>query len=157
MKKLKVMIADEDPLSRNLLESSLSYWGCDVVTVHNAAEAYGVLRAGNVQVCILNWALSAFSTSKFCAWIRETELKTQPCVIVLTEKTTRETIRAAYLAGANDFLAIPFQVEELRTRISAIARKASHLNSCHPELGRMDPLEYYRMDLASHSRLHMRV
>lgn len=157
MKKLKVMIADEDPLSRNLLESSLSYWGCDVVTVHSAAQAYGVLRAGNVQVCIFKWELSAFSARKMCAWIRETELRTQPCVIVLTKNAARETIRAAYLAGANDFLAMPFQVEELRTRISAIARKASHLNSFHPELGHMDPLDYYRMDLASHSRLHARL
>lgn len=157
MKKLRVMIADDDPLSRNLLESSLSYWGCDVLTVHSAAQAYGILRTGNVQVCILNWKLSAFSTPKLCAWIRETELKTQPCVIVLTEKAARETIRAAYLAGANDFLAMPFHVEELRTRISAAARKASHLNSFDPELGRMDPLDYYRMDLASHSRLHTRL
>jgi DNA-binding response OmpR family regulator len=157
MKKLKVMIADEEPLSRNLLKSSLSYWGCDVVTVHNAEEAYTALYAGNVDVCILNWQISGLNALDMCQWIRQADLKLEPHIIVLTDKSSQEHIRAAYLAGANDYLTKPFRVEDMRTRISAIASKVSQLNSLHWALGRLDPLECYRMDLASHAKAHHRI
>lgn len=156
MKKLRVMIADEEPLSRNLLKSSLSYWGCDVVTVHGADEAYAALQAANIDVCILNWEISGLHALEMCCWIRQADLKVEPHIIVLTEKSSRENIRAAYLAGANDYLTKPLRVEDMRNRISAIADKVSQVNSLHWALGRLDPLECYRMDLASHAKAHTR-
>jgi len=157
MKKLRVMIADEEPLSRNLLKSSLSYWGCDVVTVHSADEAHTALQAANIDVCILNWETSGLNALEMCCWIRQADLKVEPHIIVLTEKSSRENIRAAYLAGANDYLTKPLRVEDMRNRISAIADKVSQVNSLHWALGRLDPLECYRMDLASHAKAHTRV
>jgi phosphoserine phosphatase RsbU/P len=157
MKKLRVMIADEEPLSRNLLKSSLSYWGCDVVTVHSADEAYAALQAANIDVCILNWEISGLNALEMCCWIRQADLKVEPHIIVLTEKSSRENIRAAYLAGANDYLTKPLRVEDMRNRISAIADKVSQVNSLHWALGRLDPLECYRMDLASHAKAHTRI
>jgi DNA-binding response OmpR family regulator len=157
MKKLRVLIADEEPLSRNLLKSSLSYWGCDVVTVHSANEAYTALQAGNVDVCILNWETSGLNALEMCHWIRQADLKQEPHIIVLTEKCSRENIRTAYLAGVNDYLTKPLRVEDMRNRISTIAHKLSQVNSLHWELGRLDPLECYRMDLASHAKAHNRI
>lgn len=157
MKKLRIMIADEELLSGNLLNSSLSYWGCDVVTVHSPEQAAIALRAGNIDVCILDWELSGFNAAELCRWIRQAELRTEPHVIVLTEKGSRESVRAAYLAGANDYLLKPLRVEDLRSRVSAIANKASRVNSIHWQLGRLDPLECYRMDLAFHAKAQTRV
>lgn len=151
MKKLRVMIADEELLSRNLLKSSLSYWGCDVVSVNDAKEARTALRAGNIDVCILNDSATGVNALELCRWIRQADLRTEPHVIVLTEDGSAESIRSAYLAGANDYLTKPFRVEDMRNRISAIASKVSRVNSLHWQLGRLDPLECYRMDLASHS------
>lgn len=156
MKKLRVIIADEESLSRNLLKSSLSYWGCDVVTVHSANEAYTALQAGNVDVCILNWEISGLNALEMCHWIRQADLKQEPYIIVLTETSSRENVRAAYLAGANDYLTKPLRVEDMRSRISTIANKLSQVNSLHWALGRLDPLECYRMDLASHSKAYNR-
>ena len=156
MKKLRVIIADEEPLSRNLLKSSLSYWGCDLVTVHSANEAYTALQAGNVDVCILNWEISGLNALEMCHWIRQADLKQEPYIIVLTETNSRENVRAAYLAGANDYLTKPLRVEDMRSRISTIANKLSQVNSLHWALGRLDPLECYRMDLASHSKAYNR-
>lgn len=140
-----------------MLKSSLSYWGCDVVTVHSANEAYTALQAGNVDVCILNWEISGLNALEMCHWIRQADLKQNPHIIVLTAKSSRENVRAAYLAGANDYLTKPLRVEDMRTRISAIADKVSQLSSLHFALGRLDPLECYRMDLASHAKTHSMV
>ncbi|HET9180624.1 MAG TPA: response regulator [Candidatus Angelobacter sp.] len=148
MKKLRVIIFDKEPVSRRLLRSSLSYWGCEVVTVQNAADACTALQAGNVDVCILNWEISGLKCLEACQRIRQSELKTQPHIIVLLEKSSRENIRAAYLAGANDYLTKPFRVEEVRSRISAIASKAFQFDSAQSQLQGLDPLECYRRDLA---------
>ena len=148
MKKLRVILADKEPLSRSLLSSSLSYWGCEVVTVHNRSEACTSLQAGNVDVCILNWELSGLNCLEMCRWIRQADLKTQPHIIVLMEKSSREDIRAAYLAGANDYLTKPIRVEEVRNRISAIATKVFQFDSVQSQLRSLDPLECYRRDLA---------
>lgn len=148
MKKLRVIIADNEPLSRSLLRSSLSYWGCDVVTVNNTGEASSALQAGNVDVCILNWKISGSMCLEMCQWIRQSDLKLQPHIIVLMETSSRASIRAAYLAGANDYLTKPFRIEEVRSRISAIASKVFQFNSVQAQLPRLDPLECYRLDLA---------
>src|SRR6185503_5230530 len=138
-------------------KSSLSYWGCDVVTVHSADEAYTALQAGNIDVCILNWEISGLNALEMCCWALRADLKVEPHSIVLTEKISQKTIRAAYLAGTNDYLTKTLRVEDMRSRISAIADKVSQVNSLHWALGRLDPLECYRMDLASHAKAHTRV
>jgi len=157
MKKLRILIADEESPSRTLLQTSLSYWGCEVLTVQNAEQAAAALWAGNIDVCILNWEFPAFDTPEMCRWISQAELRTKPHVIVLTETGSQETIRAAYVAGANDYLTRPLRIENLRSRISAIASRISRVNSLHWELGRFDPLECYRMDLALHARAQTRI
>lgn len=157
MKKLRVIVADEEPISSSLLRSSLSYWGCDVVRVHSEDEARTALQAGNVDICILNWDLSGFNCLNFCQWIRQAELKREPHIIVLMETASRENIRAAYRAGVNDYLTNPFRVEELRSRISAVAARVSQMDSVHWQAGRLDPLECYRLNLAFHTNTYSRV
>lgn len=153
MKRLRVLIAEEESVSRNLLTSSLSYWGCDVVTVQNGEQARTALQAGNIDVCILNCDLSKMDGLEICQWMRLAELKAEPYVILLAnERDWPEKIRSAYLAGAHDFLTKPFRLEDVRDRISAIASKILKVRSMHRELGRMDPLECYRMDLAFQSK-----
>lgn len=157
MKKLRVIIADNEPLSRSLLSSSLSYWGCEVVTVNNRLEACTALQAGNVDVCILSWEGSGWNCLEMCRWIRQSELKLQPHIIVVMEKSSRENIRAAYLAGANDYLLKPLRVEEVRSRISAIASKVFQFDSVHSRLRLLDPLECYRLDLAYQAKPQTRL
>jgi DNA-binding response OmpR family regulator len=157
VKKLRVIIADEEPISSSLLKSSLSYWGCDVLRVHNEEEARTALQAGNVDICILNWDLIGLNCLNFCHWIRQAELKLEPHIIVLMEKTSPESVRAAYVAGVNDYLTKPFRIEDLRSRISAVAARVSQMNSVHWQVGRLDPLECYRMDLAFHTKARSHV
>ncbi|MGE5323844.1 MAG: response regulator [Actinomycetota bacterium] len=157
MKKLRVIIADKEPLSRSLLSSSLSYWGCEVMTVHNGSEACTALQAGNVDVCILNWEFGGSDCLEMCQWIRQSDLKVQPHIIVLMENSSRDSIRAAYLAGANDYLTKPFRVEEVRSRISAIASKLFQFDSVQSQLQCLDPLECYRLDLAYQAKAHSRL
>lgn len=125
--------------------------------MHNSAQACAALQAGNVDVCILSWELSGLNCLEMCQRIRQSELKLQPHIIVLMEKSSRENIRAAYLAGANDYLTTPLRVEEVRSRISAIASKVFQFDSVHSRLRLLDPLECYRLDLAYQAKPQSRL
>ena len=157
MSKLRVLIAEDESLSRNPLKSSLVYWGCDVVTVADGAQACLALQAGNFDLCILDWETPKLSGLELCQWIRFADLKCQPHVILLTRKNDPERIRSAYRAGANDFLTTPYRLEDLRTRIAVLAQKVSRVQTMHRELSRMDPLECYRLDLAFHAKAQSRL
>jgi len=157
MAKIKVLIAEDDSLSRNLLKASLKYWGCDVVTVTDGGQACQALQAGPYDLCILDWDMPRMTGLEICQWIRFADLKAQPHIILLTAKSDPERIRAAYRAGANDFLTKPYRLEELRTRVTVLAQKASRVQSLHRELSRMDPLECYRLDLALHAKAQSRI
>src|SRR6185437_2698459 len=80
-KRLRVLIAEEESLSRSLLKSSLSYWCCEVRSVRSGEEAKTALLAGNVDVCILNWEISDLNALDMCRWIRQANLRTEPHII----------------------------------------------------------------------------
>ncbi len=156
MMKLKILIADEDSVSRNLLKSSLLYWGCEVIAVEDGEQACSQLQAGNFDLCILSCKSPGINGLEICQWIRQAELKKTLYAILLTENPKQEEIRAAYLAGANDFLTKPLRLEDVRRRISAVAAKIAQVRSMYTQSRLMDPLECYRLDLALYEKAHGR-
>lgn len=154
--KLKILIADEEAVSRNVLQSSLRYWGCEVVAVEDGEQACAALQAGNIDLCILSSKTPKLSGLEVCQWIRQAELKKTPYAILLTQNPQQEEIRSAYLAGASDFLTKPLRLKEIRGRISVLAARIAQVRSMHTRLRRMDPLECYRLDLAMYEKAHGR-
>lgn len=157
MVKLRVLIADEESVSRNVLKSALLYWGCEVFAVEDGKQACAVLQAENIDLCILSWNTARLNGLEVCRWIRQAELKRMPYAILLADDPKPEEIRAAYLAGANDFLTKPLRMQDVRGRISKVAARIAQVRSMHTQLERMDPLECYRLDLALHEKTHSRV
>ena len=147
MKKLRVLIADDDPLSLNLLKSSLTSRGFEVTTVADGASACEELYGNSADLCLLNWDLPKVSGLEVCQCIRSTELAHQPYLILLAKRRDTEHLREAFLAGADDFMVTPFDLQELYGRISAVAKKASQAQSLRLQMNRLDPLERYRRDL----------
>jgi DNA-binding response OmpR family regulator len=112
--------------------------------------------SGHVDLCILDWDLPRMTGIVACHWIRSVELKTQPYIVLLTEKNQPEQIQMAYMAGANDFIAKPLNLEDLHFLVSMFAQKALQQDALSHQLTRLDPLELYRHDLTApkiHSRL----
>ena len=147
MKKLRVLIADDDPLSLNLLKSCLASGGFEVTTVVDGASACEALYGNNADLCLLNWDLPKVSGLEVCQCIRSTELAHQPYLILLAKRSDTEHLREAFLAGADDFMVTPFDLQELYGRIFAVAKRTSQKQSLRLQMNRMDPLERYRRDL----------
>lgn len=148
MKKLKVLIAGTDSVFCDLQRIALESWGCDVIAVADGKQACAAMLTSNVDICILDWNLAKMTGLEACRWMRSVNLKTQPYVILLTEKEHPEHIRDAYLAGANDFATKPINLENLHFTVTTYAQKLSQTSVLPQELSQMDPLELYRRDLA---------
>lgn len=153
MSKLRVLVADSEPASRNLLQSSLSYWGCEVITVESGQQACSIIGTRPVDLCILKCDLPGMSGIEVSQWLHATELKHHPHVLLLAKRCSKKLLSDAYRVGADDLLTTPFQLEELRNRVSAIAQRASRTRLYHQQPGTIDLLESYRMDLAYISKL----
>lgn len=113
-----VLIADDDPLSRELLSSLLSKWEFRVITASDGKEALKWL-AGNrsPRLAILDWMMPELDGLQVIKHVRA--LRTQPYtyMLLLTVKDKREDIVAGLAAGADDYLIKPFHPEELKAML----------------------------------------
>jgi sigma-B regulation protein RsbU (phosphoserine phosphatase) len=149
MRKLRVLIGGAESVFCNVIKAAHEFWGCDVVVASDGKQACAALLAGHVDICILDWNLPKMTGLAACHWIRSVELKAQPYIVLLREKTHPEQIQAAYLAGADDFIAKPFNLEDLHFLVSAFAQKISQQETMSDELTHVDPLELYRRDITA--------
>jgi DNA-binding response OmpR family regulator len=155
MKKLRVLLGGGESVRnlRNVMES----WGFEVMTVADGKQACAAVHTSRFDLCLLDWDLPRMSGLEACCWIRSVNLMAQPHVVLVTLQGQPEQVQAAYLAGANDFIASPFNFEELHFLVSAFAQKSSKSHVTYHDLGRLDPLEQYRRDLSFSARIFSRI
>ncbi len=117
MPKLKILIAEDETVSLRLMEASITNWGHQAVSTSNGEKAQEILRAGGIDVCILDWEMPGISGIELCRWIRTAQLVPDPHIILLTSRKEPEHFQEGYAAGANDYMVKPFNRNELRALI----------------------------------------
>jgi diguanylate cyclase (GGDEF)-like protein len=114
---VKILIADDDPVSRRLLEATLVRFGHEVVQVSDGTEAIDtVLHPAGPRLAILDWVMPGADGLTACRTIREKSVH-YTYIILLTTRDRREDMVAALDAEADDFLTKPFDSVELGARI----------------------------------------
>jgi DNA-binding response OmpR family regulator len=156
MRKLKVLIGGADSVFCQAKKALLEYWGFDVIAASDGKQACAALLAHHVDLCILDWDLPRMTGIAACRWIRSVNLKAQPYIVLLMEKNHPDQIKAAYLAGANDFIAKPFNLEDLHFLVSMFAQRIMQEDVVSHQLSHIDPLELYRRDLTT-QKIHPRL
>ena len=158
---MKVLIADDDPISRKLLQSYLQKWGCEVTAAENGAEAWSCFQRDEFPIVITDWMMPELDGVELVRRIRSGSRPGYVYVILLTSKGQKEDLVAGMDAGADDFLTKPFDRDELRVRLRAgerivqleqQARAAARLVDAAPELERLlagviDELRGLRQDV----------
>jgi diguanylate cyclase (GGDEF)-like protein len=119
---MKILIADDDPLSRRLLEATLARCGHDVVALSNGAEAASALLAPDgPRLAILDWMMPNADGLEVCRKIRQRPVP-YVYIIMLTSRDRREDMLTGLDAEADDFLTKPFDAVELSARVRSGAR-----------------------------------
>jgi len=120
---MKILIAEDDPVSCRLLEATLEKFGYEVVVAADGAEAWTALqREDSPPLAILDWMMPELAGVEICRRVREVPTSTPPYLILLTARTERGDVVAGLDAGANDYLKKPFDRCELRARLQVGAQ-----------------------------------
>lgn len=114
---MKILIAEDDPISRRLLQTHLQRWGHEVVPAQNGAEALALFTAEPFGLVITDWMMPELDGLELIRRIREGDHPGYVYVILLTAKSQKEDLVQGMEAGADDFLTKPFDREELRVRL----------------------------------------
>jgi phosphoserine phosphatase RsbU/P len=115
---VKVLIAEDDMVSRRLLEATLAKWGYEVMVTCDGLQALAALQGVDApSLAILDWMMPGLDGIEVCRRVRRTHSHTPPYFIVLTAKGRREDVITGLEAGANDYVTKPFDREELQARV----------------------------------------
>jgi diguanylate cyclase (GGDEF)-like protein len=115
-----VLIAEDDPIVRRILESWFKRWDYGVTAVENGVDAWETLQREDApQLAILDWMMPGMDGIELCRRIRKHDLGPYRYVLLLTAKDDKQDVVAGLEAGADDYLTKPFDVDELRARVRA--------------------------------------
>lgn len=119
---MRVLVADDDPVSRRLLEAVLRNWGYNVTVVPDGDSAWAALQdPEGPRLAILDWMMPGMDGPQICRLARE-HVTPYAYVLLLTARDRQEDLLNAFEAGADDFLVKPFDHLELRARLRTGAR-----------------------------------
>lgn len=121
---MKILIAEDDPVSRCFLEVTLVKWGYEVIVACDGSQAWQALQSDPPSIAILDWMMPGIDGAEVCRRIRAAQSSTPVYIIMLTAKTDKKDLVEGLDAGADDYITKPFDRQELRARIGVGMRIA---------------------------------
>jgi phosphoserine phosphatase RsbU/P len=118
---MRILIADDDAVTRKLLDATLRRHGWDVITTkdgNDAWRAFQELKGKDAPaLAILDWMMPGMEGIELCRRLRATPGFESVYVILLTSRSETMDLAKGLAAGANDYMAKPFDPEELDARV----------------------------------------
>ena len=120
---MRILIAEDDAISRRLLQATLSKWGHEVVVTTQGEEAWQVLQQpGAPLLLILDWLMPGLDGVEICRRARALPALQSAYILLLTARTRKEEIVEGLQSGADDYVTKPFDHAELRARVQVGVR-----------------------------------
>ncbi|MGB8658401.1 MAG: response regulator [Candidatus Zixiibacteriota bacterium] len=116
---MNILIAEDEPLSRKMLQTILIRDGHGVVAVENGQEALSVLEKEAPDMLITDWMMPDLDGVELCRRLRALNLSSYVYIILLTALTEKERISEGLDAGADDYVTKPYDRTELLARVRA--------------------------------------
>jgi diguanylate cyclase (GGDEF)-like protein len=115
---MKVLIAEDEPTSRRMIESLLRRWDYDVQVAQDGFEALQILQQADApKLAVIDWLMPGVDGIQLCQKIRQVKTDSYTYVLLLTGKHAQEDVITGLEAGADDYLTKPFDPPELRVRL----------------------------------------
>jgi len=120
---MKILIAEDDPVSRRLLQATLIKWGYEVTVTANGKEAWQALQSPEApSLLILDWLMPEMDGVEICREARRSAAHQSAYIILLTSRGSKEDIVTGLEEGADDYVTKPFDHGELRARVQVGSR-----------------------------------
>jgi len=118
---MRILVAEDDPVARKILAVTLERLGWDVVTAkdgNGAWEVFESLKGKDApELAVLDWMMPGLEGIEICRRLRATPGFELVYVILLTSRGDKEDLADGLAAGANDYIAKPFDPVELEARV----------------------------------------
>lgn len=113
-----ILIAEDNPTSRRMLEAFLRKWGFEVEVATTGLEALEMLsRMDAPRMAILDWMMPEMEGVQVCRKLRELPDRLYIYLLLLTARTGKQDVLQGLESGADDYLTKPFDSRELRARL----------------------------------------
>jgi len=117
---MRILIAEDDPVSRRLLQALLVKWGYEVDIACDGQEAWDILQSDeSPKLAIIDWMMPGMDGVQVCRKVRERKDGPYVYILLLTAKSQKEDIIRGIGAGADDYITKPFDANELNARLRA--------------------------------------
>lgn len=119
---MRILVADDDPTLRMIVNGGLRAGGHEVVTVETGAEAWEKLKTEYFPIVITDWMMPGLDGLQLTALIRKTPREAYTYVVMLTGKSKREDYLKAIQAGVDAFLPKPLDGIFLEAQVNIASR-----------------------------------
>jgi len=118
---VSILVAEDDSVTRRLLESTLGRLGWDVIPTADGTAAWHALETlrgkDAPELVILDWMMPGMDGIQICRKLRTTPGFELIYIILLTSRGEKEDLAMGLMAGANDYITKPFHPAELESRV----------------------------------------
>jgi two-component system cell cycle response regulator len=166
---MKILIAEDEMVSRRVLETFLKKWSYEVIVTENGLDAWEILQRDDApRLAVLDWMMPGLDGTQVCQNVRRHTGQPYTYLLLLTGRNQKSDLLQGLEAGADDFLAKPFDPEELRARLHVgkrilqlqdeliVARDAMRFQATHDPLtklwNRAEIQDILRRELARRQR-----
>jgi DNA-binding response OmpR family regulator len=117
---MRILVAEDDAISRRLLIVSLEREGYQVVPASDGNQAWEILHSDQApRLAILDWMMPGQDGIEICEKLRREARPLYVYLLLVTTRTRTEDIIRGLEAGADDYLTKPYDPQELRCRIKS--------------------------------------
>jgi len=115
---MRILVADDDPVSCRLLDRLLHKWGYEVIAARSGTEAWEVLQADHApRIALLDWMMPGLEGLEICRRVRARSSQPYVYIVLLTANDKVGNLVEGLESGADDYLTKPFHPQELRARL----------------------------------------
>ena len=115
---MKILIADDESVSRRMLQALLVKWGYEVVSAEDGDGALANLKSADApRMALLDWMMPGQNGVDVCRALRKLRPEPYTYILLLTAKDAKESVVEGLESGADDYLTKPFNPQELKARI----------------------------------------
>ena len=136
---MRILIAEDDSVSRHVLTTNLVNWGHEVVTAVNGLEAWRASEEKDApRLAILDWMMPGMGGLEVCRRMRESPATIPPYIILLTARQGTKEVVEGMQAGADDYLTKPYHRDELRVRVQVGVRMIELQTKLTDRIGQLE-------------------
>ena len=120
---MKILIGDDSLTHRVMLEAIVKQWGFEAVLAEDGEQAWDLLSGPDApRLVLLDWEMPGLDGLEVCRRVRQREDQDPPYILLLTARRETADVVTGLDAGANDYIAKPFENTELHARLRVGAR-----------------------------------